>query len=115
MGDSSNIYIQTERNAADEEWDGIGLYSHWGGEGFQERALDALAAARDRIGDPSYFARIITAHVIDSVSGIWVRWPDDNEYDILVINAETGGHWYVPARHTGKPWRADRTIVGAEA
>lgn len=102
MGDRSNIYIQ-QHKAADGTWDGIGLYTHWHGESLFPVALEGVEKGRNRIGDPSYFARIVIHHVLHSIAdenselgfGLWTTHPCDNEHPILVINAQTGEHWFV--------------------
>lgn len=100
MGDRSNIYIQ-QHKAADGTWDGIGLYAHWHGTTLHDVALEGVEKGRNRIGDPSYFARIVIHHVLHSIAdpnselgfGLWSDQPCDNEHPILVINAQTGECW----------------------
>lgn len=102
MGDRANIFIQTDKRA-DGLWNGIGVYSHWHGEGIHQAALAALPKAEGRIGDEAYFARIVIHNVLVAVAdpdsetgtGLWTEYPCDNDgYPILVINAETGEHWF---------------------
>ena len=101
MGNRANIYIQTDFDAETNEWDGIGVYSHWHGLSLHEAALRALPKAMARVGDESYFARILVHNVLLEVAdaesetgtGLWTRWPCDNEHPIMVINATTGHHW----------------------
>lgn len=102
MGDRSNIFIQTNKNH-EGNWDGIGVYAHWAGTRLHDAALAALPKAMKRIGDESYFARILVHNVLNAVadpdeetgSGLWTTCFGDNEHPILVINAMTGAHWYV--------------------
>jgi hypothetical protein len=102
MGDRANVFIQTDRDVASLEWDGIGVYAHWAGTSLHNAALAALPKAMNRRGDPSYFARIIVHNCLVAVAdpneetgaGLWTKYPDDNEHPILVLNAETGEHWY---------------------
>ena len=101
MGDRSNIFIQQHKRA-DGEWDGIGLYTHWHGTSLYGVALDGVDKARCRIGDPSYYARIVIHHVLDAIAdvdselgfGLWTTRPCDNEHPVMVINAMTGECWY---------------------
>jgi hypothetical protein len=108
MGDRSNVFIQQVRSPKGH-WHGIGIYAHWAGPDLHAAALDALAqpAIRGRIGDPPYVTRMIVQYVLDKLGarpdglsfGLWCDQLGlcDNEYDILVINAETGHHWMVPS------------------
>ena len=108
MGDRSNIFVQ-QRRKENGEWTGIGVYSHWGGTSLHNAALAALPKAKGRIGDPSYFARILIHNVLieaadpdsETGAGLWTSETgmDDNEHPVLVINAETGEFWY--ANETG--------------
>lgn len=102
MGDRSNVFIQMRRD--EECWKGIGVYSHWGGQEFQNAAIAAAKLAAPRLGDDSYFARRLV-HLLLSMEdreasetghGLWTEQTGmpDNEHDILVINAETGLAWY---------------------
>jgi hypothetical protein len=109
MGDRSNTFIQMEsrpikyngEEALPQEWDGIGFYSHWGGTDSQVRAILAARESTDRLGDEAYFARRVIHKLLlaeadaDSATGhgLWVTTPCDNEYPILVINANTGMAW----------------------
>jgi hypothetical protein len=101
MGNRSNVFIQTDRQE-DGTWRGIGVYSHWGGQSFQQTAIAQIPAARGRVGDPAYFARIIVHrllhadadHESETGHGLWVEYPCDNEHPILVINAMTGEEWF---------------------
>lgn len=109
MGDRSNVFIQmTKRTgvAADKPdtqlWDGIGVYSHWGGADFHARALDLLPKAIGRVGDEQYFTRVLVQNLLnesfdaDSLTGggLWTENPGDNQHPILVINAHTGNSWF---------------------
>lgn len=101
MGNRANVFIQTDYNPNTNEWDGIGIYSHWHGTALHTAALDALPAALRRAGDPSYFTRILIHRILvavadpdaDTGTGLWTTFPCDNEHPILVVNAETGHHW----------------------
>lgn len=103
MGNRSNIYIQQTRND-DGKWEGIGVYSHWSGTLLHDVAIKHLDAAKARTGDPSYFTRILVHNILDELTdrnsetgfGLWssALGMDDNEHPILVINADTGRHWY---------------------
>jgi hypothetical protein len=103
VGNRANIFVQQVRN--DEgKWDGIGVYSHWNGTRLHDVALEFLDKAKARAGDPSYFTRILVHNVLDELAnrneetgfGLWssALGMDDNEHDILVINAESGRYWY---------------------
>jgi hypothetical protein len=100
MGDRSNVFIQTHKDG--EVWAGIGIYAHWDGTTLHEVALDMLPKAMARKGDPAYFARILVHNVLDELAdadsatghGLWIDWPCDNQYPVLVVNAMTGEHWY---------------------
>lgn len=104
MGDRANIFIQTIKRD-DGQWDGVGIYSHWGGDRFQELArfvIDGPIAAQ-RIGDVDYYTRIVLQGVLNQAfeedqptgGGVWIDGPCDNDgYSILVCNAETGRSWY---------------------
>lgn len=102
MGDRANTFIQTD-NLGNGTWAGIGIYSHWHGTRLHATVLDHLPFAKQRLGDPSYFARIIVHRVLIDIAddtsptgfGLWTTGPDDNEHPILVVNAMTGHHWYV--------------------
>lgn len=101
MGDRSNIFIQQHKRP-DGKWDGIGLYTHWHGQALFSVALRGVEKAQGRIGDPSYFARIVIHHVLNEIAdpdselgfGLWTTRPCDNEHPILVINSQTGEHWF---------------------
>lgn len=112
MGDRSNVFIQTRRYEAGDDlparWAGLGLYAHWGGTMLHDAAIEAAdsPAARARVGDESYFARIVVHQTLtalhadpydDTGYGLWTHddWFPDNEYSVLVINAQTGRHWFV--------------------
>lgn len=101
MGDRSNIFIQTNKDGG--QWNGIGVYSHWHGTTLHDAALKALPKAAGRIGDESYFTRIVIHNVLLAVAdadsetgtGIWTgNYPPDNSHPILVINALNGVHWF---------------------
>jgi hypothetical protein len=97
MGDRSNVFIQMTQGE-DGLWAGIGVYSHWGGTGFQDAAIKEIPSASRRLGDPSYFTRILIHRLLNADAdpdsetghGLWTEQPDDNEYPILVINAVSG-------------------------
>ena len=103
MGDRANVFIQQERDPdGSDEWQGIGIYSHWDGVNLHRVVRDVLPLAKGRIGDPSYFARIVVQHTLARLAeaesetgfGLWVTHPDDNEHPIMVVNAMTGQWWY---------------------
>ena len=110
MGDRSNVFIQMEKRPEKwdgetrlpTEWDGIGLYAHWGGTEMQETALIAARESVARLGDSSYFARRVVHKILNTYDqnagetghGLWTDSPPDNEHPVLVINAETGQYWY---------------------
>jgi len=109
MGDRSNTFIQMDERPRlydgevirPREWNGIGFYSHWGGQRSQVHAIIAARDSQERLGDEAYFTRrvihklMITEADSDSPTGhgLWVTDPCDNEYPILVINAKTGMAW----------------------
>jgi hypothetical protein len=122
MGDRSNVFIQTRRlemtwpdGSTVHRWAGIGLYSHWHGTDLHDAAIDAATSevARRRIGDESYFARIIVHRTLltcaadadaDTGFGLWTHddGMPDNEHPVLVINALNGHHWFVAEGDHGK-------------
>lgn len=117
MGDRSNIFIQQDKGA--EGWRGVGVYSHWGGESLFASAQHHATNALGRLGDPSYFTRYVIQNVCADQfeagsltgGGIWTVRPDDNEYSILVINAETGKAWYCGDQDFAKDAPADAVDV----
>lgn len=98
MGDRANIFIVQKRDADGNATHGVGVYAHWAGLDLFDAALAALPKAMKRVGDPSYFTRILIQNVLDALAdandeygfGIWSDGPDDNEHPILVIDANTG-------------------------
>ena len=104
MGDRSNVFIQ--QGQKDGRAFGVGIYSHWHGTTLHSVALDALPKAASRVGDPSYFARIIIHNVLatiadpDSETGFGIYTDSlgepDNEHDVLVIDANTSRYWFTP-------------------
>jgi hypothetical protein len=101
MGDRSNVFIQ--QGEKDGKAYGVGIYSHWHGTTLHDVALEALPKAAGRVGDPSYFARIVIHNILariadaDSATGFGIysdaHGAPDNGYDILVIDANTGRYW----------------------
>lgn len=102
MGDRSNVFIQ--QGVKDGRAYGVGIYSHWHGTTLHDVALEVLPKASSRIGDPTYFTRIVLHNVlariadVDSEAGFGL-WTDsigipDNEHDILVIDSKTGRYWW---------------------
>lgn len=89
MGDRANVYIQDSYS----EGVGVYLYSHWGGEAFQQRALDVLNSdvARDRWNDSAYLGRILIQGLLidkpfnSTGYGVSAAMPD-NSYPILVLD-----------------------------
>jgi len=63
MGDRGNIAVINKKWNSDE-YEGIFLYSHWGGHRLERTARNAVANSEGRVGDPSYLARIIFCHMI---------------------------------------------------
>jgi hypothetical protein len=100
MGDRSNLFIQHREQ--DDTWQGVGLYSHWGGLDMHDIAIKAAQDSAGRLGDPSYFTRRVLQLILKAMDpdanetgfGIWTAQPDDNEYPVLVINGESGDCWY---------------------
>jgi hypothetical protein len=101
VGDRSNVFIQQRKEG--NHWTGIGLYSHWGGLEMHANAIKAAQDSVSRLGDPEYFTRRVIHKVLnmqdpdagETGHGLWVGEMPDNEYPILVINAESGAAWYV--------------------
>lgn len=101
MGDRANCFIQQTQDE-NGEWQGIGIYAHWAGKDLHTTVLEVLPLASGRIGDESYFARIVIHNTLlrladpesETGFGLWTAHPDDNEHPILVVNALTGKHWY---------------------
>lgn len=108
MGDRANAFIQTDKGF--EGWRGIGIYSHWDGLHLHDVVKKHIKAAESRIGDSSYFARIVIhrtlAELADPMSetghGLWTVIPPDNEHPILAVNAMTGNHWLCDRRSWAK-------------
>jgi hypothetical protein len=100
MGDRSNIYIQTDLTATG--WIGIGIYAHWSGRELHSVAISHIPHAQTRIGDPSYFARIIIHRTLNDLAnvnyttgfGLWTGAVPGSEHPVLVINALTGRYWF---------------------
>jgi hypothetical protein len=63
MGDRGNIAVINKKWDSDK-YEGIFLYSHWGGYRLERTARNAVANSEGRVGDPSYLARIIFCHMI---------------------------------------------------
>jgi hypothetical protein len=106
MGDRSNVFIQ--QGVHGNRAYGVGVYSHWGGRGFQDQAITMIDKARARIGDPAYFTRILVQNLLNAAfdadsetgGGIWAGeyGMPDNEHPILVINADTGKYAFISDR-----------------
>ena len=62
MGDRGNIVVLNKKYGTDE-YEGVWLYSHWGGHRLEGTARKAVANC-GRVGDPSYLARIIFCNMI---------------------------------------------------
>lgn len=62
MGDRGNIAVINKKWNSDE-YEGIFLYSHWGGHRLEATARKAVANS-NRIGDPSYLTRAIFCNMI---------------------------------------------------
>lgn len=101
MGDRSNVFIQ--QGVKDGRAYGVGIYSHWHGTALHDVAVSVLPKAASRIGDPSYFTRIVIHNILASIAdhdselgfGLWSdsHGEPDNEHPILVIDANTGRYW----------------------
>lgn len=61
MGDRSVIYIKQNRNN-----DAMVIYAHWAGADIASSLKTALRVAKPRVGDISYFNRIIIQNVLNS-------------------------------------------------
>jgi hypothetical protein len=103
MGDKSNVYIQTKRRW--DGWLGIGIYAHYGGSKLHRVAISHIPHAKNVIGDPSYFSRVIIQRTLNDLAdpdsetgfGIWMNtdFTRSERYNrVLVINALTGRHWF---------------------
>ena len=57
MGDRGNIVVINKRYGSDD-YEGVWLYSHWGGSRLEETATKAVERS-GRVGDPSYLTRVI--------------------------------------------------------
>jgi hypothetical protein len=57
MGDRGNIVVINKKYGSDD-YDGVWLYSHWGGSRLEKTARKAVERS-GRVGDPSYLTRII--------------------------------------------------------
>ena len=62
MGDRGNIVVINKKWKSNE-YEGVWLYSHWGGSRLEETARKAVDGS-GRIGDPSYLTRIIFCNMI---------------------------------------------------
>jgi hypothetical protein len=62
MGDRGNIAVINKKYGTDD-YEGIWLYSHWGGYRLEATARKAVENS-GRIGDPSYLTRIIFCNMI---------------------------------------------------
>lgn len=65
MGDRAVVGFRTHADAPT-----LYLYSHWGGATVLTDLAEALYAARDRWGDPTYATRICVSHIIGDQ---WIR------------------------------------------
>ncbi len=96
MGDRSNVFFRSGR-------DGIGVYAHWSGDAMADAAMRVLKskAFQGRLGDAHYAMRIGVQIVLEQLGadvksdtgfGLWTpgTGPDDNEYDWIVIDVDTG-------------------------
>jgi len=63
MGDRGNIVVLNKKYGTDE-YEGVWLYSHWGGHRLESTARKAVENSGGRIGDPTYLARIIFCNMI---------------------------------------------------
>lgn len=63
MGDRGNIVVLSKKYGTND-YEGVWLYSHWGGHRLEASARKALANSEGRIGDPSYLTRIIFCNMI---------------------------------------------------
>jgi hypothetical protein len=63
MGDRGNIAVINKKWNSDK-YEGIFLYSHWGGHRLERTARKAVANSGGRVGDPSYLTRIIFCNMI---------------------------------------------------
>lgn len=86
MGDRGNIEIRQKSGS-------VFFYTHWSGSSMKETLATALERGSDRWQDASYLARIIFCDLIDGQErgttgfGIDIA-PNDNEYPILVVDAD---------------------------
>jgi hypothetical protein len=62
MGDRGNIVVIHKVYGA-EDYEGVWLYSHWGGSRLEQTARKAVANS-GRVGDPDYLTRIIFCNMI---------------------------------------------------
>ena len=63
MGDRGNIVVLNKKYGTNE-YEGVWLYSHWGGHRLEATARKAVANSEGRVGDPTYLARIIFCNMI---------------------------------------------------
>lgn len=69
MGDRGNIFF-VDSELDDTLWNGIYMYSHWGGSFLPSQVQHALARGRGRWGDSQYLARIVFGELVaDDVLG----------------------------------------------
>jgi hypothetical protein len=103
MGDRANVAILSYsaspvthygKPEVEGEVGAVVLYTHWGGT---DLPIDVQTALKRnaRWTDPAYLARLVFCQMIDSVDsetgyGISVNRLEDNEYDVLVLDTNTG-------------------------
>lgn len=96
MGDRANAVTLGWPIKSEENRRAVFLYSHWGGHELPERVRQALdsGAGRGRWADPAYLARIVfdamqgDQHGEETGFGISTT-PPDNEYDFIVLDADS--------------------------
>ena len=119
MGDRANVVVlQWSDNPP------VVLYSHWYGERFLQTARDSVDS-NPRIGDPSYFTRLLireVTHDSSMLSGVGTSL-DDNEHPVLVINSLNGESWTVDEQYASellfrrkpsKKWAGDYARSGSD-
>ena len=62
MGDRGNVVVINRKYGSDD-YEGVWLYSHWGGHRLHESTAKAVASC-GRVGDPEYLTRIIFCNLI---------------------------------------------------
>ena len=89
MGDRATLQIY-EGNL------GIEIYTHWGGQQALISALrDAIDRGRDRLTDPTYFARIVVNSLTRGEEnnttgvGIWLPNTQENEYGHFAYHSDS--------------------------